>query len=105
MLYMVENIQIAPEDTDRYLKLFERMELPAAKARGMTLVSCWHTPTTLGEDVTVTTVWSMRDWAHWNDLRKATVLDGQFHAWLDEAKPLWKGGTRRFFTPAGFSPM
>ncbi len=105
MIYIVDNILVDPGHTDRYLELLEKKLVPKAKKRGMTLVACWHTHKELGEDVTVTTIWSARDHSHWNDLRRYAVLDPSLHEWLGEAKPLRKGGTRRFYYPARFSPL
>lgn len=106
MMYVVDSILVDPADTDRYLELLDKQLVPSAKKRGMDLVACWHTRPDLGEDVTVMTVWSVKgDYAEWNELRKRAVLDPAWHQWLEEALPLRKGGTRRFYHPAAFSPM
>ncbi len=101
----MDNIQVEPAHTDRYLELLEKMLAPSAKKRGMALVACWHTHKELGEDVTVTAIWSARDHSHWNDLRKDAVLDPAWREWIEAAQPLRKGGVRRFYYPAKFSPM
>ena len=105
LLYMMDCTQIAAQDTQRFLSAFESIFLPPAIRRGMQLVACWHTPTDLGEDVTVTVIFQMRDWSHWNDLRRQTVLDPGLADWLRELVAMRKSGTRQFFTPADCSPL
>ena len=105
MVYMVDSILLDPADTGRYLELLETSYAPAAAERGLTLVACWHTPENLGEDVTVTAIWSFRDFAEWNEIRRKAVLDPAWHRWVEQATPMRKGGTRRFYYPATFSPL
>ncbi len=105
MVYMMDTVLVDPADAHRYLELLETSYVPAATKRGLTLVACWHTPEDLGEDITVTTIWSFRDFAEWNDLRRKAVLDPAYLEWVEEATPLRKGGTRRFYYPTSFSPL
>lgn len=104
MIYMVDSIQIAAEDTRRYLDAFESVFLPPARKRGMELVACWHTPTDIGEDVTVMTVFRIHDWAHWDELRMKNVTDPALYDWAEIQNELQKQGTRRFYQAAEFSP-
>ena len=105
MLYMLDTTVVAPADTDRFLTAFESTFLPAARERGVELVACWHTPTALGEDVDVVAIFRLKDWAHWNELRRKAVLDPAMVEWLAVLKSLRRGGSRKFFTPAAFSPL
>ena len=105
MLYMMDSTQIEAQNTERFLNAFETVFLPPAIRRGMHLVACWHTPTDLGEDVTVTVIFELRDWSHWNDLRRQAVLDPTLADWLRELHDMRKSGTRQFYTPAEFSPL
>ena len=105
MIFLLESVDVRPDDTERYLAAFEETYLPGARARGMDLVACWHTPVGIGEDVTVTTIFRMRDWGHWNELRGAAVMDPAMPAWLEIRRELVRGGTRRFYEPAAFSPL
>lgn len=104
MIYMVDSIQIAAEDTERYLEAFASVFLPPARRRGMELVACWHTPRDIGEDVTVMTVFRFRDWAHWDELRMKSVMDPALYDWIAIQTKLQKYGTRRFYQAAEFSP-
>ncbi len=105
MLYLMDTTLVAAADTDRFLKAFESTFLPAATQRGVELVACWHTPTSLGEDVDVVTIFRMKDWSHWNDLRREAVLDPAMAEWISVLDTLRKGGSRNFFSPAEFSPL
>lgn len=105
MIYLVESVDVRPGDTARYLAAFEETYLPGAARRGQELVACWHTPVDIGEDVTVTTVFRLRDWAHWNEVRGAAVVDPSMPAWLALRRELVRGGTRRFYEPAACSPL
>jgi hypothetical protein len=105
MLYMVDTTVVAAGDTDRFLESFESTFLPAANERGMELVACWHTPTSLGEDVDVMAIFRLKDWAHWNDLRRKAVLDPAMLEWIEVLESLRRGGSRKFFSPTTFSPL
>ena len=105
MLYMVDTTVVAAADTDRFLKAFESTFLPAATERGVELLACWHTPTSLGEDVDVVAIFRLKDWAHWNELRRRAVLDPAMVEWIGVLESLRRGGSRKFFSPADFSPL
>ena len=105
MIYLVDDIIVAPENTEKYLELFQTDYLPGARKRDLELVACWHTPTDIGEDVTILIIWALRDWKHWDQVRHDSVMDLSMWAWVDQIKALRKGGTRRFFLPTEFSPF
>ena len=105
MIYLVESIEVEPSNTERFLKAFHDVFLPPARDRGMKLVAVWHTPTQIGEDVTITSIFELRDWDQWNDLRKKAVLDPEMPKWLEIREQLAKRGRRHFYTPAEFSPQ
>lgn len=104
MIYLVESVDVAPDDTDRYLDAFRRLYLPGAMDRGLRLVACWHTRRDIGEDVTVMVVFAVAGWAEWERARNAAVLDPAMAEWLSARRELMKRGTRRFYEPAAFSP-
>jgi hypothetical protein len=105
LLYLVDDIIVAPENTEKYLELFQTDYLPGARKRGLELVACWHTPTDIGEDVNIKFIWALRDWKQWDQVRHDSVTDLSVWGWVDQAKALRKGGTRRFFLPTEFSPL
>ena len=105
MLFMIDETQVEAEDTQRFLEAFETVFLPPASKRGLELVACWHTPPDIGEDVTVTTIFQMRAWAHWDELRARMFLEPSLPEWLELLESLRKSGTRNFYTPTSFSPL
>jgi len=105
VIYVVEAVDVAPENLDAYLEAFEASYLPGALGRGMELVACLHTPRAIGEDVTVTTIFGVRDWAHWEEVRNAAVVDPTLPGWIERRRALSVRGTRRFYEPAAVSPL
>ncbi|GAB4658931.1 hypothetical protein [Mycobacterium avium] len=104
-MYVVDNVLIAQSDLPAYLDSLERQLVPAARQRGMDLLAAWHTSAELGEDVTVTTIFRLQDWAHWVELRARAALDPKLYEWLAAFAPMRKGGRRLFYQRAGFSPL
>jgi len=103
-VYMVDAVDVAPPDADRYLDAFERLYLPGARRRGMDLVACWHTPRTIGEAVTVFVVFAVGTWAEWEQARNAAVVDPALPEWLSARAEMMQRGSRRFVNAATFSP-
>jgi hypothetical protein len=66
----------------------------------MELVGCWHTPTGIGELVTVTFVFAVESWAEWERVRNAAVRDARTATWVDRRRALMISGTRRFYEDA-----
>jgi hypothetical protein len=102
---MVDNVLIAPSDLKTYLHSIEGELLPAARQRGMDLMAAWHTSAELGEEVTVTLIFRVRDWSHWVELRANAAVDPHLHEWLAAVAPMRKGGRRLFYERAAFSPL
>ena len=66
----------------------------------MELVGCWHTPTQIGEMVTVTVVFRLESWEQWERIRNAGVRDPQMTTWVDKRRALMVHGSRRFYEAA-----
>ena len=103
MIYLVESVDVRPEDVDAYVAGFETHYLPGAVERGMELVGCWHTPTQIGEDVTVTVIFGVPGWAEWEQIRNAAVGDPRVAEWVATRRDLMVRGTRKFYEPAGLT--
>jgi NIPSNAP len=102
---MIESVDVHPQDVDEYLRAFEHDYLPGALGRGMELVGCWHTPRDFGEDVTVTAVFRVDSWAHWETIRNAGVGDPAMAGWVALRRLLIQRGSRRFHEAVDFSPL
>lgn len=104
MIHLIESIDVRPEDLDALLDGFERHYLHGARERGMEFVACWHTPTSIGEDVTVTVIFGLESWAQWETARNAAVADPGVANWVELRRSLMLRGRRTFSEPATFSP-
>ena len=104
MIHLVDTVDVQPGDLEAYLAAFADYYLPGAKERGMELVACWHTPTEIGETVTVTVVFRLESWEHWERIRNAGVRDPLMGTWVDKRRALMLNGSRRFYEAASFSP-
>ena len=105
MIFLVESVDVRPDDVDAYVRGFETHYLPGALERGMELVACWHTPTHIGEDVTVMVVFRLPGWAEWEQIRNAAVGDPGVAAWVAVRRELMLRGSRRFYEPAALTSL
>jgi hypothetical protein len=103
MIFLLESVDVRPDDVDAYVTAFETHYLPGALERGMELVGCWHTPTQIGEDVTVTAVFRLPGWAEWEQIRNAAVGDPGVAAWVAARRDLMLRGSRKFYEPASLT--
>jgi hypothetical protein len=103
MIFLVESVDVRPDDVDAYVRGFETHYLPGALERGMELVGCWHTPKEIGEDVTVTVIFRLPGWAEWEQIRNAAVGDPGVAAWVNVRRDLMVRGSRKFYEPAALT--
>jgi hypothetical protein len=104
VIHLIDTVDVRPDDLEAYLGAFAEYYLPGATERGMELVGCWHTPTQIGEMVTVTVVFRLESWAEWERIRNAGVRDPLMTTWVDKRRELMVNGSRRFYEAASFSP-
>jgi hypothetical protein len=100
VIHLVDSVDVRPEHLETYLTAFADYYLPGATERGMELVACWHTPTEIGEHVTVTTVFRMDSWQEWERIRNAGVRDPMMATWVDRRREVMLRGSRRFYEDA-----
>jgi len=105
MIFLVESVDVRPDDVDAYVRGFETHYLPGALDRGMELVGCWHTPTQIGEDVTVMVIFRLPGWAEWEQIRNAAVADPGVAAWVNVRRDLMLRGSRKFYEPAALTTL
>ena len=105
MIFLVESVDVRSADVDAYLSGFETHYLPGALDRGMDLVGCWHTPTQIGEDVTVMVIFRLPGWAEWEQIRNAAVADPGVAAWVAVRRDLMVRGSRKFYEPAALTTL
>jgi hypothetical protein len=100
VIHLVDTVEVQPDDLAAYLAAFAECYLPGATERGMELVACWHTPTDIGEPVTVIVVFRMESWEEWERIRNAGVRDPRTATWIERRRQLMLNGTRRFYESA-----
>ena len=104
MIHLVDTVEVRPDDVEPYLSAFAEYYLPGAVDRGMQLLGCWHTPTQIGENVSIMAVFAVGTWAEWETIRNAGVRDPQMSTWIDRRRELMLNGSRRFYESASISP-
>jgi hypothetical protein len=103
VIFLVESVDVRPDDVDAYVAAFETHYLPGALDRGMELVGCWHTPKQIGEDVTVTVIFRLPGWAEWEQMRNRAVGDPGVATWVATRRDLMVRGSRKFYEPAALT--
>jgi hypothetical protein len=101
VVYIVDTVQVDPEQADEYIRAVETMGVPVMTGAGAGFVSCWATARDAGESVSIQTVWSTKDHVEWNEIRKNMVLNPAWYEYAGKISSLWQGGNRRFFYPPG----
>ncbi len=104
MPYLVDTIEVEPQNLARYLEAVEHLGVPVMTDAGASFVSCATTSAEIGESVDVQTVWAFVDHTQWNVIRKNLVLDPRWYEYAHRVAGLRRGGTRRFYYRADFSP-
>jgi len=104
MPYVVDTIEVDPVSLASYLEAVEQLGVPVMTAAGASFVSCASTSADIGERVDVQTVWAFADHSEWNVIRRNVVLDPRWYEYAGRVAALRKGGTRRFYYRADFSP-
>jgi hypothetical protein len=99
-LFLVDVVQVEEDDAAVYLRAIEELAVPVMTAAGAALESCRSAGSGLGVDVDIEVVWRIRDFAHWNLVRRNLVLDPRWYTWAQRAAGLRRGGTRRIMTDA-----
>jgi hypothetical protein len=103
VIHLVDTVEVRPDDLQSYLAAFAEYYLAGATDRGMELVGCWHTPSQIGEVVSVTVVFRLESWAQWEAIRNEGVRDPLMSTWVDRRRALMLTGSRRFYEAAAFS--
>jgi hypothetical protein len=93
---MIDEVVVAATDLPGYLDAFHTLYVPGAQRRGLVLDAVWHTPPTIADDVTVTTVFAVGTWADWERARNAAVADPDVARWIAARRALMRAGSRRF---------
>jgi len=94
---------VLPGKLDEFLKAFETELLPLEEKRGMMLAGCYRWFGACGESGEITTLWSVKNWAHWGRLRKAQLKDPKFQRWMEKVSKWCAEWSYKFLIPAPYS--
>jgi hypothetical protein len=96
VLYVI-TVRVAPADVDAYLELVERHYDPYITDGGGQLVHRWRSVDQTSGDAEVQSAWRLDSMAAYSPIRAACLSNQGWNAYVRDAMPLVKGGTRRFY--------
>lgn len=99
-VHIVDTVSVAAADARTYAELVRTRIAPVMHDAGATMIALRATSGEIGEDeVLVQSVWAVRNHAEWNFVRRNFFMDPRWQAAWNEAAPLRRSGTRRFYYP------
>jgi len=101
--YYWELTRVLPGKMDDFLKGMEEQLVPMEEARGMKLAGCYRWFGACGGSSEVTSFWSVKDWAHWGQMREARRSDPAFRQWLEKASAWRQQWSHKFWVPSEWS--
>ncbi len=102
-LYYWEQTKVLPGKMDEFLKAMKKELVPVEEDRGMKLAGCYCWFGACGRQNEITSLWSVKDWAHWGQMRKARLKDLAFQKWKEKAIGLTVESSYKFWIPADWS--
>jgi hypothetical protein len=102
-LYYWEQTKVLPGKMDEFLKAMKRELAPMEEDRGMKLAGCYRWFGACGRLNEITSLWSVKDWAHWGQMRKARLKDPAFQKWTEKASAWAAESSYKFWIPADWS--
>jgi hypothetical protein len=102
-LYYWEQTEVLPGKMDEFLKAMKKELVPMEEDRGMKLAGCYCWFGACGRLNEITSLWSVKDWAHWGQMRKARLKDPEFQKWTGKASALTLESSYKFWIPADWS--
>ncbi|MDE0604175.1 MAG: NIPSNAP family protein [bacterium] len=95
VLYTI-TARTAAADADAYVDLLERHYDPFMVEGGCPLLNRWRTVDKGYLEAEVHSTWQIDSLSAYSELRATTIADPRWTAFVNEAKPLVQGGSRRF---------
>jgi len=102
-LYYWESTKVLPGKMDEFLKAMEKELVPMEEKRGMKLAGCYRWFGACGRSSEITSMWSVKNWAHWGQMREARIKDPAFQQWLQKAVDWRTEWSYKFWIPAYWS--
>ena len=102
-LYYWDVTKVLPGKMDDFLTAMEEELVPQEARRGMKLAGCYRWFGACGRSSEVTSLWSVKDWAHWGQLREARRKDPAFQKWTEKATAWRTEWSYKFWVPSDWS--
>jgi len=94
---------VLPGKMDEYLKAMQKELVPMEEARGMKLAGCYRWYGACGRSGEITSLWAVKNWAHWGKMRDERLKDPAFNKWAEKAIALRTESSYKFWIPAYWS--
>ncbi|HEY48564.1 MAG TPA: hypothetical protein G4O13_00780 [Dehalococcoidia bacterium] len=94
---------VLPGKTQEFLEALESELVPAAENQGMKLAGCYRWFGACGESGEIISLWSVKDWAHWGQIREAQLKEPELQRWAEKLPSLCADLSFKFLLPAPYS--
>lgn len=102
-LYYWEQTIVLSGKMGEFLESMQKELVPIEEKRGMKLAGCYRWYGACGRQNEVTSLWSVKDWAHWGRMREARLKDRKFQKWAEKSSALTRESSYKFWVPAYWS--
>ena len=102
-LYYWDVTRVLPGKMGEFLEAMETDLVPMEEKRGMKLAGCYRWFGACGRSSEVTSLWAVKNWAHWGQLREARLRDPAFRQWMEKAAALRTEWSYKFWIPSDWS--
>lgn len=102
-LYYWEQTKVLPGKIDEFLEAMEKELMPMEEKRGMKLAGCYRWFGACGRSNEITSFWSVKNWAHWGQMREERLKDLAFQQWMEKALAWRKEWSYKFLIPTHIS--
>lgn len=102
-LYYWEQTRVLPGKMDEFLKSMQRELVPMEEKRGMKLAGCYRWYGACGRSGEITSLWAVKDLAHWGKMRDERLKDPAFQKWAEKAIAWRTESSYKFWIPASWS--
>ncbi|MEE8470178.1 MAG: NIPSNAP family protein [Dehalococcoidia bacterium] len=96
---------VLPGRTDEFLESFEKELVPMVEGVGMKLAGCYSWFGACGESGEIISFWSLKNWAHWGQIREAQIKRPEFRRWMEKLSVLCAGWSCKFLIPTPYSML
>lgn len=104
-LYYWESTKVLPGKMEAYLDSLEKELMPMEEKRGMKLAGCYRWFGACGKSSELISLWSVKNWEHWGQMRQKRLKDKAFKKWMEKAWNWRKEWSYKFLVPTRISTL